>query len=119
MWSEMRGAAPVRARKGPDRAPAGAERPGRHGDCEAADCLHHRLGALPAASEPLGERVVVALVVAEGIHPFQYSAGHGPGSPIAVANTVCGVQSSIGLAADSRPLLITAKRSHSPNSSGR
>src|SRR5256885_1890772 len=39
--------------------------------------------------------------------------------PIAVASTVSGVHCSIGRAGESRPRLITASRSHTPNSSGR
>ena len=48
-----------------------------------------------------------------------WSADQADASPMAVASTVSGVHSAIGRAGDSRPRHITARRSHSPNSSGR
>src|SRR5258705_11685774 len=48
-----------------------------------------------------------------------WSSDQAEASPMAVASTVSGVHSAIGLAGDNRPRHITARRSHSPNSSRR
>src|SRR4051812_40688209 len=48
-----------------------------------------------------------------------WSSDQADASPMAVASTDSGVHSAIGRASDRRPRHITARRSHSPNSSGR